>query len=123
MKNHLAVLGIEADDIEDRLARLSARTFSRLKIAVHSNQEYNICTVDPQGDDTDRWASLKATYLQRFCITGGRILRGEEIVQVRVSECPDANNLLEKKNAGTEGDEIMLSPSGRRMLLRRRRSR
>jgi hypothetical protein len=121
MKNHLAVLGLTADDAEDRLARLSARTFSRLRISVQASTEYNVSTIDPQGDDTDRWATLRATYLQRFRITGGAIVRGEEIVQVGVSECPDADN-LENNNTGMEGDEI-LSPSSRIKLMRRRRSR
>jgi hypothetical protein len=82
MKNHVAALGLGSEDVEDRLARLSARTCSRVLISVEACTEYNVCTIDPQGDEGDTWATLNATFLQRFRITGGRIVRGEEIVQL-----------------------------------------
>lgn len=82
MKNHVASLGLDSDDVEDRLARFSARAFSRVLISVEAYTEYNVCTIDPQGDEGDTWATLNATFLQRFRITGGRIVRGEEIVQL-----------------------------------------
>jgi hypothetical protein len=123
MRNHLSTLGLEPDDIEDRLARLSARTFSRVRISVQASTEYKICTTDPQGDDGDTWALLTATFLQRFRITGGRIVRGEEIVQVGVSECHDVNNLANNNTPGGAKDVILISPTtGRRKLGLKRRS-
>jgi hypothetical protein len=123
MKNHFAAVGLEPDDIEDRLARLAARSFSRVRISVKASSEYKVCTTNPQGDDSDTWAILTAKFLQRFRITGGRIVRGEEIVQVCVDECPDAEQNQPKCTSGDEGDETLVSPlPTRRKLGRRRRS-
>jgi hypothetical protein len=124
MKNHLMALGLDSEEIEDRLARLAARAFSRVRISARAMTEYKICTTDPQGDESDTWATLTATFLQRFRITGGRIVRGEEIVQVGVTECPDAEqNHLAGRGSGDEGEETLMSPNtARRKLGRRRRS-
>jgi hypothetical protein len=117
-------LGLDSEEIEDRLARLAARAFSRVRISARAMTEYKICTTDPQGDESDTWATLTATFLQRFRITGGRIVRGEEIVQVGVTECPDAEqNHLAGRGSGDEGEETLMSPNtARRKLGRRRRS-
>ena len=122
MKHHLQSLGMDADEIEDRLARLAARSFSRVRISVQATSEYKVCTTDPQGDESDTWAVLSATFLQRFRITGGRIVRGEEIVQVGVSECPEAEQNSSNKTASVEGDEMLVLPPSIRKLGRRRRS-
>ena len=89
MKTHLATLGLDSNNIEDRLVRLSAKKFSRVRISANASTEYKICNNDPQGDDGDTWATLTATFLQRFRITGGRIVCGEEIVRVGVSGCSE----------------------------------
>jgi PH domain len=123
MKTHLAAVGLVPEEIQDRLAHLAARSFSKVKISVRATTEYNICTTDPQGDDSDTWATLTATFLQRFRITGGRIVRGEEIVQVGVCDCPDVERQMITKSSRDESDEIMASPGlPRRKLGRRRRS-
>mmetsp|Transcript_26451 Transcript_26451/g.49380 ORF Transcript_26451/g.49380 Transcript_26451/m.49380 type:complete len:687 (+) Transcript_26451:182-2242(+) len=122
MKHHLATLGLEEDEIEDRLARLAARAFSRVRISVQASTEYRVCTTDPQGDDSDTWATLTATFLQRFRITGGRIVRGEEIVQLGVTEAAVEPVALVSENSG-EGNDVLLSPTSlRRGIGRRRRS-
>jgi hypothetical protein len=122
MWNHARRLGLDEDEVEDTLARLSARTFSRVGISVKASSEYKICTTDPQGEDGDTWATLTATFLQVFRITGGRIVRGEEMVQVGISKFSqhqtDVDGQGEMDTAGTS------SPSNtpRRKLGRRRRS-
>jgi len=89
MKTHLTTLNLDSTDIEERLARLSAKTISRIRISAYATQEYSVCTKDPQGFDEDTWATLTATFLQRFRITCGRIVCGEEIVQVGISGSSD----------------------------------
>jgi PH domain len=121
MKTHLVAVGLPPEEIQDRLAHLAARSFSKVRISVHASSEYNICTTDPQGDGSDTWATLTATFLQRFRITGGRIVRGEEIVQVSVAACHDAELNLTTKSSGDESDEVMVSPGLPRMKLGRRR--
>jgi hypothetical protein len=123
MKTHLMAIGLDPEEIQDKLAHLAARSFSKVKISVRATTEYNICTTDPQGDDSDTWATVTATFLQRFRITGGKIVRGEEIVQVGVSDCPSAEPPLLTKSSREDSDECMVSPGlPRRKLGRRRRS-
>ena len=124
MKNHLETLGLDSNDIDDRLARLSAKKLSRVRISAQASTEYKVCTNDPQGDDGDTWATLTATFLQRFRITGGRIVCGEEIVCVRVSECSETTECVETFNDNNEGAEAdgQLSPRRKRGLHRKRRS-
>ncbi|MGK3737018.1 MAG: hypothetical protein ACI8RD_005124 [Bacillariaceae sp.] len=125
MTTHLATLGLVPTDIEERLARLSARTFSRVRISAHASTEYNVCTNDPQGFDGDTWATLTATFLQRFRITCGRIVSGEEIVQVGVSECSVITEDGDKFCDDNQGDQVDIAPMSPRRKLnlhRRRRS-
>ena len=106
MRTHLTTLGFNSTDIEQRLARLSAKSFSRVRISAHASQEYNICTKDPDGVDDDTWATTTATFCQSFRITSGRIVCGEEIVQIDVSgigAAPDDVATTDKKN-GVEDD-------------------
>ena len=92
MKDHVKKLELPIDDVDDRIARLSANRSSTVKISVQATTEYKICTTDPQGDESDNWATINATFLQSFSINGGRIVRGEEIVRVNVLECRDVVN-------------------------------
>ena len=116
MKNHIARLGLTSDGLEERIARLAAKASSNVKISVQAATEYKICTVNPQGDDSDTWAVISATFLQTFRISGDRIVRGEEIVRLHVSDCIAGS---EKENA-----EDTLSPtSARRSLGRMVRNR
>lgn len=106
MRTHLTTLGFNSTDIEQRLARLSAKSFSRVRISANASQEYNICTKDPDGVDDDTWATTTATFCQSFRITSGRIVCGEEIVQIDVSgigAAPDDVATTDKKN-GVEDD-------------------
>ena len=118
MKKHVARLGLTSDGMEERIAHLSAKAIPNVKISVEAATEYKICTIDPQGDDGDTWAVISATFLQTFRIIGDRIVRGEEIVRVSVSECPGISGLEE------ETVEEVLSPtSARRSLGRMARNR
>lgn len=62
------------------------RARSTVEVSVQNTAVYKICTVDPQGDDSqDTWAMLRTNFLQNFRLSGGpngRILRGEEVVQL-----------------------------------------
>eukprot|EP00529_Nitzschia_sp_RCC80_P000212 CAMPEP_0113474726 /NCGR_PEP_ID=MMETSP0014_2-20120614/18741_1 /TAXON_ID=2857 /ORGANISM="Nitzschia sp." /LENGTH=863 /DNA_ID=CAMNT_0000367599 /DNA_START=114 /DNA_END=2705 /DNA_ORIENTATION=+ /assembly_acc=CAM_ASM_000159 len=115
MWNHARRLGLEEDEVEDTLARLSARSFSRVRISVKASTEYKICTTDPQGEDSDTWSTLTATFLQIFRITGGRIVRGEEMVQVGLSDLSES--LAAEASGKSEGS----APSSPRRKLGRRR--
>jgi len=110
MKKHLENLGLDTKDIEDRLVRLSARMFSRVRISAQASTEYKVCTNDPQGDDGDTWATLTATFLQRFRITGGRIVGGEEIVRVGVSGCSGIADCTDGVNDNNELPEPDIAP-------------
>ena len=89
MTKHVKKLGLPCDNLEDRIARMSAKTSSRVKISVKACTEYRLCTTDPQGDDSDTWATIDASFLQTFRIIGDRIVRGEEIVRVQVTDCSE----------------------------------
>ena len=87
MKEHVSNLELVIDDLDERLERLGANKSSTVKVSVEAKTEYTICTTDPQGDGEDNWATINSTFLQSFNISAGRILRGEEIVRLHVSEC------------------------------------
>jgi len=123
MKSHLATLGLDSNDIDDRLVRLSAKKFCRLRISALASTEYKVCTNDPQGDDEDTWATLTATFLQRFRITGGRIVCGEEIVRVCVSGCSEVIQKAEKSSGSDPNFELDGPASPRRKLSYHRRRR
>jgi hypothetical protein len=89
MRKHAAQIGVSSDEFDERVARFSAKNNSYVKVSVHASTEYNICTTDPQGDGTDEWATLSATFLQTFRINGDRIARGEELVRVQVTTSLD----------------------------------
>eukprot|EP00980_Cylindrotheca_fusiformis_P018819 scaffold6276_cov138-Cylindrotheca_fusiformis.AAC.6 len=92
MKRHIKRLGLDLDDegVEERIARLSAKASSQVRISVQGSSEFKIVTMDPQGDDTDTWATIGACFGQNFRITGDRIVRGEETVKFLVTDCLDA---------------------------------
>ena len=114
MKTHIERLGLASEGMDDRLGRLSAKTSSQVKISAEAMSEYKVCTLDPQGDETDTWCVLSATFMQTFRASGDRIVRGEEIVRVHVTECPG----LEGGSSAFE--ELASQP--RRMIGRRRRA-
>jgi hypothetical protein len=92
-KDHAADLGLDPDAIESRFSMYARKKTSILVVSVQASTEYKVCTIDPQGDDSeDTWAILRTTFLQNFQITGGshgRIMRGEELVHVSVVDCID----------------------------------
>ena len=121
MKNHVERLGLDYENIQERIARLSAKTSSRVKISVQASTEYRVCTTDPQGDSSDNWATLRATFLQTFRIAGDRIVRGEEIVQVNVTDSADMVNTEEYPAQANQSTDS-LTPFPLRLGRRRRAS-
>lgn len=97
MKRHVERLGLDIDDdgVEERIARLSAKASSQVRVSVLGSSEFKIVTMDPQGDDTDTWATIGAAFGQSFRITGDRIVRGEETVKFIVTDCTDAVDFSE----------------------------
>lgn len=123
MKAHVANLELAIDDMDERMARLSANKSSSVKISVEASTEYKICTLDPQGDDGDTWATISSTFLQKFIISGGRIVRGEEIVRVHVSECPLVVDFSQALDNPSGAEETISPASARRVLGLRVRAR
>jgi hypothetical protein len=107
-KDHAAGLGLDPDAIESRISMYARKKTSILVVSVEASTEYKVCTIDPQGDESeDTWAVLRTTFLQNFRITGGshgRIERGEELVHVSVVDCidmlEDAPELVEPASPG-----------------------
>jgi hypothetical protein len=118
MKTHVERLGLACDDIEERLAQLSAKTSSRVKISAQASTEYKVCTTDPQGDNGDIWATINATFMQTFRTSGDRIIRGEEIVRIQVTDCPDATDFAGVLDSP---DELVSPMSARRKFAGMRR--
>jgi hypothetical protein len=107
-KDHAAGLGLDPDAIESRISMYARKKTSILVVSVEASTEYKVCTIDPQGDESeDTWAILRTTFLQSFRVTGGshgRIVRGEELVHVSVVDCidmlEDASELVEPASPG-----------------------
>jgi hypothetical protein len=117
-KHHAEGLGLDADLVESRLANYAKRTSSSILITVRAKTKYNVCTLDPQGDGEDTWATIKAYFLQSFRVNGGvngRIMRGEEIVRISVADCL-APSGYEHGIGGGDGEPS--SPNTRRRSLR-----
>jgi hypothetical protein len=59
LKDYASVIGIDGDEVERRIRIVSAssRGRSTVNVSVKASTEYNICTVDPQGNEKeDTWA-------------------------------------------------------------------
>ena len=86
---HATALGFDLSYVEERLAMYAKRTTSSAKVSIHARTEYNICTTDPQGDESeDTWATLQTDFMQTFRIIGGpngRMIRGEEFVRISLA--------------------------------------
>ena len=88
------------------------RARSTVEVSVQNTAVYKICTVDPQGDDSqDTWAMLRTNFLQNFRLSGGpngRILRGEEVVQLNFLKGLVATDTFDKVYNNSEGvtDEV-----------------
>lgn len=92
-KDHAASVGLDPDAIDSRISMYTRKKTSILVVSVEASTEYKVCTIDPQGDESeDTWAILRTTFLQNFRIRGGshgRIMRGEELVHISVVDCID----------------------------------
>jgi hypothetical protein len=96
-------LGLDSDYVAQRIVALSnqgGKGQSTVKISVEASTDYNVCTTDPQGDvEEDTWATIRATFLQSFRVCGGpngRIVRGEEIVRVKILKCCDFRRVVKE---------------------------
>jgi PH domain len=91
LREHVANLGLDFKALEGRLAVYAKQTATTVKVAIEAGTVYKVCTLDPEGDESqDIWAVIEATFLQDFRVSGGpngRIIRGEEIVRVDVTQC------------------------------------
>lgn len=113
IKAHAKRIGVTDEEFDERVARFSAKNTTRVKVSVQASTEYNICTIDPQGDGADNWATLNATFLQTFRISGDRIARGEELVRVEAIDTPDPTTDSEPL---THVEEAVVPPSPRKRL-------
>ncbi len=102
MKAHAKQIGVSTEEFDERVARFSAKNSTRVKVSVHASTEYNVCTIDPQGDGTDDWATLNTTFLQTFRISGDRIARGEELVRVQAIDHLDCVAVSEVSDQADE---------------------
>ena len=61
---------------------------STVDVSVNVSTEYKMCTLDPQGiDSEDTWGTIRTTFKQQFRLSGGpsgRIFRGDEVVQLEL---------------------------------------
>ena len=61
---------------------------STVIVSVNVSTNYKVCTLDPQGEESeDTWATIRTTFKQQFQLSGGpsgRIFRGDEIVQLEL---------------------------------------
>mmetsp|Transcript_41807 Transcript_41807/g.100725 ORF Transcript_41807/g.100725 Transcript_41807/m.100725 type:complete len:707 (+) Transcript_41807:171-2291(+) len=112
MKRHMERLNMEDDQLEECITRFSAKASARMKITASASSEFKIVTMDPQGDDSDTWATISATFGQSFRLDGDRIVRGEETVKFHISHCA-----TEDMTDVPEGDEAEGSKSGGRRSL------
>ena len=61
---------------------------STVDVSVKVSTEYKMCTLDPQGiESEDTWGTIRTTFKQQFRLSGGpsgRIFRGDEVVQLEL---------------------------------------
>ncbi|KAK1743153.1 hypothetical protein QTG54_005774 [Skeletonema marinoi] len=59
---------------------------STVDVSVNVSTDYKMCTLDPQGiESEDTWGTIRTTFKQQFRLSGGpsgRIFRGDEVVQL-----------------------------------------
>ena len=91
------------------------RARSTVEISVQNTAVYKVCTLDPQGDESeDTWAMVRTNFLQNFRLSGGpngRILRGEEIVQLNclkgLATDDTFDRVYETNDEGSEAGEML----------------
>lgn len=107
------LLGLDAVKVAQRMSVLSnhgGKGQSTVMISVEASTDYNISTTDPQGNDKDdTWATIRATFLQSFSVSGGpngRIIRGEEIVRLKILSCCDFRESLKESAISPRAKEL-----------------
>lgn len=124
LKEHVANLGLDFDALEERLAAYAGQQSAWVKASIEASTVYKICTLDPEGDENeDTWAVVDATFLQEFRVTGGpnpRIMRGEEVVRVDVSQCAPIPASV-RRRASSQHERVVNSPDspGRRATMQK----
>ena len=124
LKEHVANLGLDLDSLEERLAAYASQQSAWVKASIEASTVYKICTLDPEGDENeDTWAVVDATFLQEFRVTGGpnpRIMRGEEVVRVDVSQCAPIPSSV-RRRASSQNERVINSPDspGRRATMQK----
>lgn len=115
MKRHMEQLNMEEDQLEECITRFSAKASARMKITASVSSEFSIVTMDPQGDDSDTWATISATFGQSFRLDGDRIVRGEETVRFHVSHSYAQDMDLSERSGKEDGE----ARRGRKSLVDR----
>jgi hypothetical protein len=120
----LAKLGMDEEIVENRLALFSRRATASMVISIRALTEYKVCTLDPTGDEQeDSWATIRAHFLQSFRLGGGangRIMRGEEIVRISISDSVANRQDSPDHHAVIEQDPISPSRRGQNRRIFRR---
>jgi hypothetical protein len=123
-KDHAAKLGMDEEIVENRLALFSRRATASMVISIRALTEYKVCTLDPTGDEQeDSWATIRAHFLQSFRLGGGangRIMRGEEIVRISISDSVANRQDSPDHHAVIEQDPISPSRRGQNRRIFRR---
>jgi PH domain len=122
-KEHAVNLGLDEEIVENRLALFSKRAAASMVISIRACTEYKVCTLDPTGEeDIDTWATIRAHFFQSFRLGGGangRIMRGEEIVQISVAQKATTQDSPDRFG-GTEQDPTSPSRRGQNRRIFRR---
>ena len=60
-------------------------TIPTVDVSVDVSTEYKICTLDPQGEESeDTWGTIRTTFKQQFRLSGTQILCGDEVVHLEL---------------------------------------
>ena len=60
-------------------------TIPTVDVSVNVSTEYKICTLDPQGEESeDTWGTIRTTFKQQFRLSGTQIFCGDEVVHLEL---------------------------------------
>ena len=72
-----------ATALHDDNAKQSA--IPSVDVSVNVSTEYKICTLDPQGEESeDTWGTIRTTFKQQFRLSGTQIFCGDEVVHLEL---------------------------------------
>jgi hypothetical protein len=72
-----------ATTLHDGNAKQSA--IPTVDVSVNVSTEYKICTLDPQGEESeDTWGTIRTTFKQQFRLSGTQIFCGDEVVHLEL---------------------------------------